>query len=78
MATHVYGRGSSVPGVHVGRSLVDDEDAVLPEDSSGQTDQLPLTHTEVGARLGQNRFHLIGQLLHHRLQLDLERKQLLE
>ena len=40
---------SAVPGVHVGCGLVDDEDAVLPQDGSGQTHQLPLAHAEVGA-----------------------------
>lgn len=47
---HGYlGRESAVPGVHVGCGLVDDEDAVLPQDGSGQTHQLPLAHAEVGA-----------------------------
>ena len=63
---------SAVPGVHVGCGLVDDEDAVLPQDGSGQTHQLPLAHAEVGAWLGQNRLQLTGQLLHRRLQLDLQ------
>ena len=60
-----------VPGVDVGRGLIDDENAVLPQDGSGQTYQLPLAHAEVGARLGQKRLHLGGKLLHHRLQLNL-------
>lgn len=65
--------GSFVPGVHVGRGLVDDEDAVLPQDGSGQTHQLSLTHAEVGARLRQNCLQLTRQLLHHGLQLHLQR-----
>lgn len=55
-----------VPGIHVGCGLVNDEDAVLPQDGSGQTDQLSLTNTEVGARLGQNCLQLGRKLLHHR------------
>lgn len=62
----------SPPGVHVGRGLVDHQDAVLSQYGSGQTHQLPLAHAEVAARLGQNRLQLPRQLLHHRLQLHLE------
>lgn len=56
---------AAVPGVHVGCGLIDDQDTVLPQDGSGQTHQLSLSHAEVGARLGQNRLQLTRQLLHH-------------
>lgn len=65
--------GDHWPRVHVGRGLIDDEDAVLPEDSPGQAHQLPLAHAEVGAWFSEHRLQLIGQVLHHGLQLHLRR-----
>ena len=61
------------PWVHVGRGLIDDEDAVFPEDSPGQAHQLPLAHAEVWAWFSEHCLQLIGQVLHHGLQLHLQR-----
>lgn len=33
------------PGVHISRGLIDDEHAVVLQDGSGQTHQLPLPYT---------------------------------
>lgn len=43
------GNVSGGPWVNVGRGFVDDENAILPQDCSGQAQQLPLAHAEVGA-----------------------------
>lgn len=61
------------PWVHIRCGLINDEDAVSPEDGPGQAHQLPLAHAEVRARLSEHRLQFIGQVLHHGLHLHLQR-----
>ena len=47
--------------VNVGRGLVHDDDPAPPEHCSGQADQLPLPHAQVGAALAHLRLKAQGK-----------------
>ena len=58
--------------IDIGSSLVQNQDLVFPEESSGQADQLPLAYAEVGPTLGHNSLQPSLQLFHSTLQLYLQ------
>ncbi len=47
--------------INVGRGLVHDDDPAPPEHCSGQADQLPLPHAQVGAALAHLRLKAQGK-----------------
>ena len=57
--------------VDIGGCLVHQEDGVMAEDGPGQTHQLPLPHTQVGASLRHNVPQPEGKVLYCLLQLNL-------
>ena len=58
--------------IDVGSGLVQNQDLVFLEESSGQADQLPLAYTEVGPTLSHHSLQPSLQLLHSTLQLHLQ------
>ena len=58
--------------IHISGGLIEHQYLVLPEQSSRQTHQLPLTNTEVGPSLCDLAMQLPLQLLDNWFQLNLE------
>lgn len=67
----LYMTRSSVPWVDICCCFINHQYVILSKNGSCQTDQLTLTHAEVGSTLGHFRVQLPRKIIHSRLQLNL-------
>lgn len=61
--------------IDVSRGLVQHEYFIVPDQSSGQTNQLSLTHAEIRTVFGHFRVQTAGQTVDHDFQFHLEQKK---
>lgn len=71
----LYLTKSTIPWVDICCCFIDHQYVVFSKNGSGQTDQLTLTHTEVGSTLGHFRVQFPRKITHSRLQLNLVLKR---
>ena len=61
----------ALPGVDVGRGLINDQQMIVSEHGPGQTDQLSLSYTVVTASFRDLAVQTSRQVRHHLLQFHL-------